>query len=117
MKIWTYTHPRVVAKNQHHPGPKQYVGRPSRYGNEFTIEACTDPFPRYTVILLHARSLEESPLLCAQFSDELKGKVLECWCTPRPCHAVTLARLADGEWITDIVRELERAGQAGLKLC
>ncbi|MBX6723654.1 MAG: DUF4326 domain-containing protein, partial [Dactylosporangium sp.] len=26
---------------------------------------------------------------------ELRGRVLACWCAPKPCHGDVLARLAD----------------------
>lgn len=28
---------------------------------------------------------------------ELRGKVLGCWCHPKPCHGDVLLRLANGE--------------------
>jgi Domain of unknown function (DUF4326) len=55
------------------------------------------------VVAKHADWIVRQPHLMARLG-ELRGKVLGCWCCnwdghgepARPCHAVTLARLADG---------------------
>jgi hypothetical protein len=45
-------------------------------------------------IELYERWLLENEELMAALP-ELRGKVLGCWCAPRPCHGDVLARLAN----------------------
>jgi hypothetical protein len=62
-----------------------YVGRPSKWGNPFTIGR---DGTRLEVINKYADwLLNEGP-----FDDlhELRGKVLGCWCSPKPCHGDVL---------------------------
>lgn len=68
-----------------------YVGRPSKWGNPFKIDAhCS----RQEAIQRYADWLQTQPDLLAALP-ELKGKVLACWCAPLPCHGDFLAMLAD----------------------
>ena len=46
------------------------------------------------VIAKYEAWLKTQPGLMAALP-ELKGKVLGCWCAPKPCHGDVLARLAD----------------------
>lgn len=77
-----------------------YVGRPTKWGNPFTIkdpllpyglsrrekhQAVVDEYRRY--IMSNQGLLEALP--------ELKGKNLVCWCAPLPCHADVLLELAN----------------------
>lgn len=82
------SHPNVVhcKKGQYNV----YIGRPSKWGNPFTISART---PRAVVIRLYEEYLRRNPELMAALP-ELKGKVLGCWCDPLTCHGDVLARLA-----------------------
>jgi hypothetical protein len=68
-----------------------YVGRPTQWGNPFTIG---QDGTREDVIQKHAEWIRTQPQLMARLG-ELRGKVLGCWCAPRACHADTLARLAN----------------------
>jgi hypothetical protein len=75
-----------------------YVGRRTRgwpaspWGNPYR------PGPDGTLAEVLARyeheHLASRPDLLAMLP-ELRGKVLGCWCHPKPCHADVLARLAD----------------------
>lgn len=72
-----------------------YVGRPSKWGNPFKVpngyDVVTDPeriLERYEV---HVCSRPE--LMAAL--PELRGKVLGCWCAPKPCHGDVLLRMAN----------------------
>lgn len=72
-----------------------YIGRPSKWGNPFKLpkgyDVQADPdriLERYEV---HVRT---DPALMAALP-ELRGKVLGCWCSPRPCHGDVLVRLSD----------------------
>lgn len=65
--------------------------RPGKWGNPFVIGKDGD---RATVIKLHANWIVTQPHLM-QALPELRGKTLGCCCHPLPCHADTLARLAN----------------------
>ena len=68
-----------------------YVGRPSKWGNPFTIGK---DGTRQQVIDKYRAWLLTQPDLIASIP-ELKGKILGCWCSPKPCHADVLAYLAN----------------------
>lgn len=68
-----------------------YIGRPSKWGNPFTIGKDGD---RNAVICKYETWIKTQPELMAALP-ELKGKVLGCWCAPYACHGHVLARLAD----------------------
>jgi len=72
-----------------------YVGRPSKYGNPYTVglngnaETCVKLFEAY------ARKRISSD---AEFREAIKdcyGKRLACWCKSPPCHAFVIAGLAE----------------------
>jgi hypothetical protein len=88
-----------------------YVGRAvgragwkaSKWGNPFTVAAFgLDAVSMYEVALTQGEDRAWQDLRLQL--PELKGKTLGCWCCDydgtgppeRPCHAVVLARLADG---------------------
>jgi hypothetical protein len=68
-----------------------FIGRPSKWGNPFragrdgTREEC---------IAKHAAWIRTQPDLMESVG-ELYGKVLGCWCAPKPCHGDTLVALAN----------------------
>lgn len=68
-----------------------YIGRPSKWGNPFKL---TSESARGSTLERYEAWLREQPHLMAAIG-ELRGKVLGCWCAPRPCHGDVLARLAD----------------------
>ena len=83
--------PRVVhCKRERHD---VYVGRGagSRWGNPFKSPRDGS---RDEVIAKYERWLVRQPELMAALP-ELRGKVLGCWCAPKPCHADVLLRLAN----------------------
>ncbi len=68
------------------------IDRSSPWGNPYRMareadraEVCS----RYELEHLPSR-----PDLLDQVAD-LRGRVLACWCSPKPCHGDTLARLAN----------------------
>ena len=68
-----------------------YIGRPSKWGNPFKLkkgDCREDVIARYREWLLM-----QSELIADL--EELKGKVLGCWCKPLSCHGDVLAELAD----------------------
>ncbi len=68
-----------------------YIGRPSCWGNPFTIGA---DGTREEVIAKYRTWLAQQPDLMARLP-ELKGKVLACWCAPKACHGDVLLALAN----------------------
>lgn len=84
------SHPLVVhCKRQAHD---VYIGRPSKWGNPFTLKCEAD---RDKVLAQYLEWVLSQPQLLAQLN-ELKGKTLGCWCAPRACHGDILATLAEG---------------------
>ena len=75
------------------PDGAVYVGRPSKWGNPFTIGVDGS---REKVILKYEAYLRLRPDLLEALP-ELRGKDLICWCAPQPCHADVLLRLANEE--------------------
>ena len=70
-----------------------YIGRPGIWGNPYVIGRDGN---REEVIAKYRRYLEGSPELMARLP-ELRGRVLGCWCTPKPCHGDILAELANAQ--------------------
>ena len=70
-----------------------YIGRPSKWGNPFTI-GCDGS--REDVIAKFERYILSNPKLLAAAKIELRGKSLCCWCAPLACHGDVLLRLANG---------------------
>lgn len=66
-------------------------GRGSRWGNRFKSPR---DGTREEVIVKYEQWLLSQPELVAALP-ELRGKVLGCWCAPKPCHADVLLRLAN----------------------
>ncbi|MEU6721661.1 DUF4326 domain-containing protein [Nonomuraea sp. NPDC046802] len=83
------SHPLVVHSKRSHYDV--YIGRPSKWGNPFVIGRDGN---REQVIARYEQWLTEQPQLLAALH-ELTGKILGCWCAPRPCHGDVLARLAN----------------------
>lgn len=73
-----------------------YIGRPSKWGNPYRIGDTQPMGTREEAIRTYEVWLQTQPHLLAALS-ELRGKVLGCWCAPRPCHGDVLARLAEEE--------------------
>jgi hypothetical protein len=70
-----------------------YIGRPSKWGNPYPLRRESE---RLDVIARYEHEhLPAHPELMAALP-ELRGKVLACWCAPKPCHGDVLLRLANG---------------------
>ena len=70
-----------------------YIGRPSKWGNPFVIgkDGIRDEvIEKYRVYILEKFTVKE-------IQDELKGKILGCWCSPLPCHGDVLSSIANRE--------------------
>ncbi len=74
------------------------VGRPSKWGNPYSH--LDDTLARFRVssrdeaIQRYEEWIKTQPELMAALP-ELRGKVLGCFCAPRPCHGEVLLRLAN----------------------
>lgn len=75
-----------------------YIGRPSQWGNPFTVEL----HGREQAIRLYVEWLIRQPALLNAIVPELRGKTLGCWCVPKACHGDVLARLAEGCSFADL---------------
>jgi hypothetical protein len=70
-----------------------YVGRPSKWGNPFKIGVDGN---RDEVIEKYRQMLIHTPNFAAEVRQKLRGKVLGCWCAPKPCHGDVLLEVANG---------------------
>ncbi len=68
-----------------------YIGRPSKWGNPFSIGPDGD---RAEVIEKYREWIKNQPELLASL-EELRGKVLGCWCAPKACHGEVLIELLE----------------------
>lgn len=69
------------------------VHRPARWGNPFVI--VPGRVERDEVIVMHHNWLIRGHASPIADLHELRGKTLGCLCAPKPCHADTLARMAN----------------------
>ena len=66
-----------------------YIGRGSKWGNPYVIGkngTREEVIEKYTNYLLGNTDLMNS-------LEELKGKILGCWCSPQACHGDVLIKL------------------------
>lgn len=77
-------------------GDYAYIGRPSKYGNPFSIGI---DGTRGEVIAKYERwiNLPEQAELRDDIRKNLRGKILGCWCSPKPCHGDVIERIANHE--------------------
>ena len=69
-----------------------YIGRPGPWGNPFEIGKDGN---REQVVEKYAEWVLTQPDMVAKIQNELKGKVLGCWCAPKLCHGDILAEIAN----------------------
>lgn len=77
-----------------------YIGRPSKWGNPFShLEATLAKFKvkdreeainKYREWIVTQKHLMNS-------LDEIRGKILGCWCKPKACHGDVLVELCNLE--------------------
>lgn len=72
----------------------EYIGRPSIWGNPFRVGP---DGPREAVIEQYRQWLLAQPHLVKLAKVELRGKVLGCWCAPKPCHGDVLIEIANAD--------------------
>jgi hypothetical protein len=68
-----------------------YIGRPSKWGNPFTIGKDGD---RDEVIRKYEEWIKTQSNLLRDLH-KLKNKVLGCWCSPKACHGDILIKLIE----------------------
>lgn len=69
-----------------------YCGRPSKYGNPFQIGKDGN---RKEVIQKHREWFLKNDQLIKEAKQELSGKNLICWCTPKTCHCDIILEIAN----------------------
>ena len=70
-----------------------YIGRPSKWGNPYVIGIDgnrEEVIKKYRIYIIDKFGEEK-------IREELKGKILGCWCYPLPCHGDVLSEIANGE--------------------
>lgn len=67
-----------------------YIGRPSKWGNPFRIGV--DGTREEVIAKYRVWGVENG--IDALARQELRGKVLGCWCAPQACHGDVLAEWA-----------------------
>lgn len=83
---------KVVNKKTHRPGHDDlYIGRPSKWGNPFTIGRDGS---REDVVRKYAEWIVTQPDLLRDLH-ELRGRTLVCWCAPQMCHGHVLEILCE----------------------
>lgn len=85
--------PKVYNK-YHNDAPKDavYIGRPSIWGNPFSIGEHGN---REEVIAKYAEFVESNQELKEVIVKSLRGKDLVCFCAPKPCHGDFLLKIAN----------------------
>lgn len=78
-----------------------YIGRPSKFGNPFShlpgTLAIHKVDSREQAIEYFENYIRATPWLLKAAKDELKGKILGCWCSPQACHGEVLIKIANEE--------------------
>ena len=102
---------RERSKGWKKPEGAVYVGRPSKYGNDYCIEK-TGKFyaivndktgyiayrPSRRTAAFHAVEMFEREQLPGMDVTELAGKTIMCWCAvDMPCHGDPILRKANGK--------------------
>jgi len=88
----------------------EFIGRPTRWRNPFHIGP---DGPREQVIAKYRSWLIRQPTLLRSVQ-EIRGKVLGCYCAPLPCHGDVLAELADmARRVPAVARERRALDDAG----
>ena len=83
---------RRRAKGWKMPEGAVYVGRPTRFGNVFTVAE----YGRDLAVFNFRQRMRNIHLVNPGFFDGLRGKDLACWCKPGdPCHADVLLEIAN----------------------
>lgn len=91
------TTPKVYNKYKDKlPPGTVYIGRPSKWGNPFTIGKDGD---RASVVEKYRAWIADQPELIQAAEKELAGKSLVCYCAPCACHGDVLLEIANPKQI------------------
>ena len=82
----------AVYNKRNAPKGAVYVGRPSKWGNPFTMTGEGD---RDSVCDKYEQWIATRHDLIKDAKEELRGRDLVCFCAPKRCHADTLLRIAN----------------------
>ena len=74
-----------------------YIGRPSKWENPYKIGVDGN---RKEVIRKYKDMILNSDLI--NDIEELRGKVLGCWCKPKKCHGDVLVEILEREELSNI---------------
>jgi Domain of unknown function (DUF4326) len=88
------------------PPDAVYVGRPSPFGNPYSIGA--DGTRDGVIAKYRTWLMADDPDSAAyreRIQSELRGRDLVCWCAPQPCHADVLLEVANGPRTTNAPTE------------
>jgi hypothetical protein len=88
--------PRVLNKYKDNCAGGVYIGRPSKWGNPYTIGVDGN---RDEVIEKYQIYLDNHPELILAAKSELAGRDLVCFCAPKRCHGDILCRIANQDYV------------------
>jgi len=89
---------RKRTKGWRMPSDAVYVGRPTKYGNPYSLtsESKLDAYSRCSAVESYRVYLERNPELVESARKDLKGKDLCCWCPlDKPCHTDVLLEVVN----------------------
>ena len=75
-----------------------YIGRPSIWGNPFTHIKDKDTLAEFIVkdrdeaIRKYGEWARRQPIIMGRI-EELRGKILGCWCHPKKCHGNVIVEI------------------------
>ncbi len=69
-----------------------YIGRPSKWGNPFSVGK--DGTREQVIDKYREWILDPEQVNLIESLHEIRGKVLGCWCAPKPCHGEILVELS-----------------------
>jgi hypothetical protein len=72
-----------------------YIGRPSKWGNPYKLTDNDSSLKRRVIVQQYLHWLMLEPILQKAMVNELSGKDLLCWCTPRLCHGHVIRHLIE----------------------
>lgn len=77
---------KTIVVNRHYKSSNVYIGRGSKFGNPYMLGIHGS---REAVIARHKKDFDNDPELQEAVWNELRGKILGCFCKPLPCHGDT----------------------------
>lgn len=85
--------PKVLNKYKDEiPADAVYIGRPSQWGNPYTIGLGLD---REEAVEKYEKWVKSQPVMIAKIKRQLRGKDLVCFCAPQKCHGDVILKIAN----------------------